>query len=183
MVTGGTVAVAFQWDEVRLPKLLYCSAHTVLLGMLRCMHDPLLPLILKRHTKCLLPALKIYKRLSFMTISASVRTISTGHLQVSFLRSALAALESLWDDQIFHPDVNQHIEVYKQGLSVDVCTAGTDWGNVWAVQNPHLEPLCSRVKCCAVKPAQEVGQSPGLIPGSCPTMQRHAGEILDHPGN
>lgn len=48
-----------------------------------------------------------------MTISASVRTISTGHLQVSFLRSALAALESLWDDQIFHPDVNQHIEVYK----------------------------------------------------------------------
>lgn len=48
-----------------------------------------------------------------MTISASARAVSTGHLQVSFLRSALAALGSLWDNHILHPDVYQHIEVYK----------------------------------------------------------------------
>lgn len=64
MVTGGTIAgllaVAFQWDEVRLPKLLCCVVPTVLLAVLQRMHDPSLPIILKLHTKHLLPALKIY---------------------------------------------------------------------------------------------------------------------------
>jgi len=97
------------------------------------MIDPLLPIILKLHTKRLLPALRIYQRLSFMTISASARTTSTGCLQVSFLHSALAALGSLWDDQILHPDVSQRIEAYKWSLSASLCTAGTAGRNVWAV--------------------------------------------------
>lgn len=93
MVTGGTIAgllaVAFQWDEVRLPKLLCCSVPTVLLAVLQRMHDPSLPIILKLHTKHLLPALKIYRRLSSMTSSAPARAISTGHLQVSFSKVQL----------------------------------------------------------------------------------------------
>lgn len=86
------------------------------------------------------------------TISAYA--ISAGHLQECFLCSSLAALGSLLDSQILHPDVNHHTEAYKQGLSAGLCTVGTVWENVWVVQNPHLKALCSRVKCCAVKPAR-----------------------------
>lgn len=110
MVAGSSItevlAVAFQWDEVRLPIPLCCSVLAVLLAMLQSMHDPLVPAILKLHTKHFLPSLKTYEILSFMTIYTSARVISTSLLQVSFIHSALA-------DQILLHDVNWHIEAYK----------------------------------------------------------------------
>lgn len=105
------------------------------------LHDALPPII----SKLLLAALKIYRRLSFMTISTFLRARPTVCLSVSSLNSALAALRSLWDNQILHPDVNQHIEAHEQGLSAGLGILGESL----AVQNPLLELLgSSQMLCC-----------------------------------